>query len=45
MNITVTLQNLVTMLDGKAIKAIMDDNSKKQHQLNIIKNKKLIIVI
>ena len=27
MNITVTLQNLVTMLDGKAIKAIMDDNS------------------
>ena len=27
MNITVTFQNLVTMLDGKAIKAIMDDNS------------------
>ena len=27
MNITVTFQNLASMLDGKAIKAIMDDNS------------------
>ena len=26
-NMTISFKNLITMLDGKAIKAIMDDNS------------------